>query len=162
MTENYKFNVRQMQAYAAICLWAFCRYYGIRHNSIELLIKHLMSILTTSNLPDWERKGSELAVTGRGDPLPIDVQEAVRQDNIELFNSLVETCVEVGIVDMYGGTTEQPKMFLDRCMTYIQRSGVELPSADYLSKFRRGDDSWGAAIEESELSDIMNAYGVLS
>jgi hypothetical protein len=159
MTYN-NFNIRQMQAYAAICLWSFCNHLGIRHDSINELLTHLMGMLTAHSLPDWEQIGTGIAITGRGDPLPGEVEKAIPVGKLDTFNSLVECCVEVGIVDMYGNTTEQPKEFLEKCMNILNESGAELPSAENLTKYDVGTDSWGEAINHSQYDDILASYGV--
>jgi hypothetical protein len=160
MMTNNNFNIRQMQAYAAICLWLFCNHLGIRHDSIKELLAHLMGILTVQSLPDWEQTGAGLAITGRGDPLPAGVEEAIPAGKLDAFNSLVECCVEVGIVDIYGDVTEQPKEFLEKCTKILKDSGAALPSVENLSKYDVGADTWGEAINQSQYDDILASYGV--
>ena len=155
-----KFNTRQKQVYAAVCLWTFCIQLSIRHDSITELFRHLVNILTASSLPDWEQEGLELDIIGRGDPLPNDVEAVVPQEYLEALNSLVESCVEVGIVDMYGESTEQPGKFLEKCVSALKLAGVKLPNPEILVKYRAGSDPWGEAISESELNETLNAYGV--
>ncbi|WP_152565209.1 hypothetical protein [Methylobacter sp. BBA5.1] len=159
MLDN-KFNIRQMQAYAALCLWQFCACLGIRHSSINELVLHLLKMLSAQNLLDWERRGSTLDITGRGDPLPEYVSEIVPITNLDSFNALVESCVEVGIVDMYGASTDQPSKFLKNCIEILRRANVEPPYPELLSKYGRGSGPWGDAIEENELRDILAAYRV--
>ncbi|RFA24286.1 hypothetical protein CAI21_22285 [Alkalilimnicola ehrlichii] len=154
------FNKRQLQAYAAICLWTFCHHLGIKNDSITKLFEHLMAMLTTNSLPDWERNGAVLDITGRGDPLPVDVEKEIPQEHFEVFNSLLENCVEVGIVDMYGDSTEQPIKFLEKCLNALERSGIEPPGVENLSQYRVGNDPWGEAISEFELDEILKAYGI--
>ncbi len=155
-----KLNTRQKQVYAAVCLWVFCVHFRIRHDSITKLFRHLVNMLTASSLPDWEQEGLELDIIGRGDPLPGDVEAVVPQEHLEAFNSLVECCIEVGIVDMYGESTEQPGSFLEKCVSVLKLNGVKLPNPEILAKYRVGSDVWGDAISESELNEALNAYGV--
>lgn len=155
-----KFNIRQMQAYAALCLWQFCTCLGIRHNSINELVIHLLNMLSAQSLPDWEQRGSSLDITGRGDPLPEYVLEIIPTTSLDNFNELVESCVEVGIVDMYGASTDQPPKFLKNCIEILRRANIEFPSPELLSKYGRGSDPWGDAIDEDELRDILDAYGI--
>jgi len=155
-----KFNTRQKQVYAAICLWVFCVQLKIRHDSITKLFSHLVHMLTTNSLPGWEQDGLELDIIGRGEPLPSDVESVVPQDHLEVFNSLVESCVEVGVIDMYGESTEQPGNFLEKCVNVLKLTGVKLPNPEILTKYRVGSDVWGDAISESELNEALNAYEV--
>ncbi|RFA24293.1 hypothetical protein CAI21_22250 [Alkalilimnicola ehrlichii] len=119
-----------------------------------------MAVLTTNSLPGWERNGAVLDITGRGDPLPVDVEREIPQEYLEVFSLLLESCVEVGIVDMYGDSTEQPRNFLERCLVALERSGIEPPKVDNLSQYRIGNDPWGEAISELELDEIFKAYGI--
>ncbi len=159
MNKN-NFNVRQMQAHAAVCLWAFCSHFTIKHDAITKLFEHLMSMLTTNSLPDWEQIGAGLDITGRGDPLPSDIEKIIPSEHLAAFNSLVECCVEVGIVDMYGASTEQPSNFLSKCIDILDQSGAGSPTANHLNQYRVGSDPWGEAISESDLDNILKAYGV--
>jgi len=161
MTVPYKnFNVRQLQAYASLCLWKFCNHLNVKHNSINELVRHLISILIANNLPEWEQRGVAIAITGRGDPLPQDVEKIIPVESVEIFNSLVESCVEVGIVDMYGASTNKPYEFVGHCVMLLKQSGIDIPSTDILEKYGRGNDVWGAPINDSEFSDILEIYGV--
>lgn len=159
MTYN-NFTIRQMQAYAAICLWSFCNHLGIRHDSVEELLTHLVGMLAAQSLPDWEQVGAGIAITGRGDPLPSEVEKAIPAEKLDIFNSLVECCVEVGIVDMYGDATEQPTEFLKKCINILKDSGVELPPVENLTKYDVGADTWGEAMNQSQYNNILASYGL--
>lgn len=156
-----KFNSRQKQVYAAVCLWVFCVQLRVQHDSITKLFTHLVNMLTAGSLPSWEQEGLELDIIGRGEPLPSDVEAIVPEEYLEAFNSLVESCVEVGIVDMYGESTEQPREFLEKCVSILELFGVNRPNPEILDKYKIGNDSWGEAISESELNEALNAYGVI-
>ncbi|EFP97774.1 hypothetical protein, partial [Vibrio caribbeanicus] len=139
MTNN-NLNIRQMQAYAAICLWSFCNLSGIKHASINQLIEHLLNMLTADSLPDWEQAGTRTDITGRGDSLPSDVENAINHEQLEYFHSLVECCVEIGIVDMYGASTKLPEQFFQNCINTAQQAGVSLPNIDGLRSVSKGSD----------------------
>ncbi|MCP5162862.1 MAG: hypothetical protein H6999_04080 [Hahellaceae bacterium] len=153
-------NVRQMQAYAAICLLVFCDHIRVTNSAITELIKHLFSLSTAKSLPDWEQAGTGIAITGRGDPVPAEVDEAIPENYKNTFNTLVECCVEVGIVDMYGASTEQPRMFLEKCIGIVQSLGLELPPIESLDKLAKGEDAWGEPVTEGELSDLIEGIGL--
>lgn len=159
MTDGQNLNNRQMQAYAAICLLAFCRYAGIRHGSVDQLIGHLFALLTTKSIPDWEQEGTMLAVTGLGDPLPVDVEKDIPQKYLKLFVFLVDHCVEVGVVDIYGVDTDKPRNFLEICINTVQKIGLELPSPEILSRFRKGEGPWGEPVDETELRAFLTEHG---
>ncbi|MDX5405749.1 MAG: hypothetical protein LPK11_01740 [Chromatiaceae bacterium] len=153
-------NVRQMQAYAAICLLIFCNHIRVTNSAITELIKHLLAMSTAKSLPDWEQAGTGIAITGRGDPVPAEVDEAIPENYKDTFNTLVECCVEVGIVDMYGASTEQPKMFLEKCIGVVHNLGLELPPIEVLDNLGKGEDAWGEPVSESELSDLLERIGL--
>lgn len=153
-------NVRQMQAYAAICLLIFCNHIRLTNSAITELIKHLLAMSTAKSLPDWEQAGTGIAITGRGDPVPAEVDEAIPENYKDTFNTLVECCVEVGIVDMYGASTEQPKMFLEKCIGVVHNLGLELPPIEVLDNLGKGEDAWGEPVSESELSDLLERIGL--
>lgn len=153
-------NVRQMQAYAAICLLIFCNHIRVTNSAITELIKHLLAMSTAKSLPDWEQAGTGIAITGRGDPVPAEVDEAIPENYKDTFNTLVECCVEVGIVDMYGASTEQPKMFLEKCIGVVHNLGLELPPTEVLDNLGKGEDAWGEPVSESELSNLLERIGL--
>ena len=157
MKSNY--NIRQMQAYAAACLVVFCNHAGIKHDSVNQLIRHLLAMLTAISLPDWEQEGTKLDLTGRGDPLPTGIEETLKEEHREVFNSLVESCVEVGIVDMYLAGSDQPGYFLDKCVKIIRQFGLELPPVESLKRLRKGEGPWGEAIDEAELKEFLDEIG---
>ncbi len=151
-----KFGIRQMQAYAALCLYQFCCHLDIKHSAIDELVNHLLKILYVENLPDWEQSGAELDITGRGDPLPDDVASILPESHYDDFESLVECAVEVGIADMYGASTEQPKSFLKKCIDILDNAGVGLPTTEFVSKYRANNDPWGGVITHTEFDDFLN------
>ncbi len=155
-----EFNVRQLQVCAALCLWQFCRNIGIKHRSISELILHLVQMSSATNLPAWEQKGATLVITGRGDPIPNDITTILNPSILVDFNSLLEYSVEVGIVDMYGISTNKPINFLEKCIDILRIYGFKHPSFETLRKYKRGIDEWGEAISDTELRDILNTYGV--
>jgi hypothetical protein len=155
-------NLRQMQAFSAICLQEFCIHHRIKHDSIDLLIIHLMNMLTAKNISCWEQQGANLAITGRGDLLPQDVLAVIPDANIEDFNKLVAYCVEVGIVDLYGAFTDQPVIFLEKCIGILRKHKIKVPSIELLTKYSRGTDTLGEVVNEDEFISILEAYSLVT
>lgn len=151
------FNIRQMQAYAAFCLVAFCRHIALRNVFVDELVVHLLSMLKANSLSEWERNGSRIAVNGRGDPIPVDVVTAIPENYRDTFSSLLECCVEVGIVDMYGTITDQPRKFVDKCIEILQGIGIEPPSFQSFSNLQRGSGAWGEPVSETEFFHLVNS-----
>lgn len=156
-----KFNIRQKQAYAAICLWVFCAHLKIHHDSITKLLTHLVNMLTADSLPKWEQEGLDLEIVGRGEPLPSNVKAVVPKEHLEVFSSFIESCIEVGIVDMYGESTELPSQFLEECVNVLKAFEISIPSPEVLARFETGGDSWGETISKSELSETLTAYEIV-
>ena len=154
------FNIRQLQVYAGLCLWQFCTHFQIRHFLIDELIIHLMKMITATDLTRWEQSGTSLGITGRGDLLPKDVSLLFTPDNLKRFNALIENCVEVGIIDLYGASTNQPLNFLRQSMKILSNSNVPLPPPDLLVKYKKGVNSWGEPISDLDLKEILDAYDV--
>ena len=154
--ENY--NLRQMQAYSALCLWKFCFSMQINNENLNKLIMHLLTILTTNNLLEWERLGGELSVTGRGDPLPQELVKNIH-DNIKVdLMKLIDSCVEVGIVDMFGEESEQPLFFLNECKKILDKYALESPPLSILNTYKVGKSRWGEPITDAELKQIINKF----
>ncbi|WP_208456085.1 hypothetical protein [Burkholderia ubonensis] len=117
-----------MQRYASSCLRRYCEVKGLSHPAVDALLAHLDSIATSRDLAEWERKGALLDLNGRGDPIPADITFALSEEERSAFAELVESVVEVGIVDLYGAKTDLPLRFLDKAMRILERNGIPLPA----------------------------------
>ncbi|WP_198294261.1 hypothetical protein [Burkholderia ubonensis] len=117
-----------MQRYASSCLRRYCEVKGLSHPAVDALLAHLDSIATSRDLAEWERKGAWLDLNGRGDPIPADITFALSAEERSAFAELVESVVEVGIVDLYGAKTDLPLRLLDKAMRILERNGIPLPA----------------------------------
>ncbi|MGC5702493.1 hypothetical protein J4P02_20030 [Pseudomonas sp. NFXW11] len=120
-------STRDLQLYAAACLEAYCAGKGIRHPAVADLIRHLKDYPQQGGLPAWDRAGALLALNGRGDDWPQDLVALISPDDIEAFSTLVESAVEVGIVDLYGGSTDGPLIFVRKITGMLRGNLIELP-----------------------------------
>lgn len=155
-----KLNNRQLQAFAAVCLWTFCEKLHIKHEAIDKLIIYLLNIFVEKSLHEWERKGVDLEVSGRGNPLPAEISNLISVDLIDDFMTLVECVVQVGLTDMYAADTDDPKKFLEKSLEILQKNLVSIPSIDKLNQFGASSDSWGVAISQDEFGKFLNSYGM--
>lgn len=121
-------SVRDLQLYAAACLEAYCLSKGIAHPAVDDLVKHLEGYPEKDHLLAWERAGAQLALNGRGDDLPQSLVALLAPEDCEGFSSLVDSAVEVGMVDLYGGATDLPVMFLHKITALLRRNLIELPA----------------------------------
>lgn len=116
-----------LQVKGAHCLEAFCRHYGIRHEAVEQLIAHLLSIARTDSLPAWELAGQLLPLNGRGDPRPDDLDEAVPNVVREDFYRLLEATIEIGLVDANEVSIYPPQECYETCKRLLRKHGVPTP-----------------------------------
>lgn len=129
-----KLSNRELQACGALCLHRFCSAKHISHPNIDELVEHLLTMLVSTDLVGWERKGAGLELSGRGDPVPAELETLVPDDIFGDFHRLVEFVVEVGIVDMYAKSTEKPLNHLLRCLEILDANGIERPDVPEILK----------------------------
>jgi hypothetical protein len=151
-------TVRQLQLYAAVCL---CRYSDSRDldaKPLDDLVSHLASMTTVADISAWELRGTSLEMTGRGDELPDEITRQVPAPERKLFFGLVEYCVEVGITDMYGAQTDDPKKCLMKCFSFLRSAG--LGAADIEARLARSPAvlPWGEPISHQELRRELDRY----
>lgn len=118
---------RALQIYASKCLQFYCKAKLIRHRSIDELIAHLNNYPESDGLVDWERKGALLSLNGRGDDIPQDLALSIPPHDAEEFSYVVDSAVEVGIVDMHGTRTELPVKFIEKIALILTRNNIALP-----------------------------------
>ena len=153
-------STRQLQAYAALCLKNYCESLNISHLEIDKLVAHLFGILVSDDLPAWEHVGACLVIAGRGDPVPEEVERIVPMQNLEDFRKLVEYCIEVGIVDMYGASTALPLEFLEKCLAILDKSETKLPSINELTQLGKTGDVWAEPLNTSEYQHLAEHYQI--
>ena len=143
-------SIRTMQARGALCLTVYCHSQGIRHPDIIELLDHLLDLLTATDLPTWEATGTQLALCGRGDPLPEEVEASVPPGLRHEFFVLVGHVVEIGLTDMYGAPSHDPKRFLLKAIETLNRHRLQVPDIDDLLPAgcldNATEDAWGEPI----------------
>ncbi|NBF02334.1 hypothetical protein GV819_08510 [Pseudomonas sp. Fl5BN2] len=120
-------SLRQLQLYAAACLAAYCERKGIGHPSVDDLLKHLEGYPEKGSLLAWERAGALLALNGRGDDWPQELAALIAPEEVEAFACIVDSAVEVGIVELYGDSTDLPLTFVRKITSLLRRNAIELP-----------------------------------
>lgn len=120
-------SVPEIQLYGSSCIREFCAKKEISHPAIFELLDHLESMRSSQNLPEWDNKGALLKLNGRGDDIPVDLEEILIQKKATDLTALVDSVVEIGIVDLYGGRTNLPIEFLERAMTILEQNKIQLP-----------------------------------
>lgn len=155
-----KLSIRQLQLYAAVCLRIYCNSRGISHAAIDELISHLFDLSIAKSLPDWEQRGLKLEIIGRGEPIPESVMAIVPDSDRRSFSELVEYSVEVGIVDIYGATTELPYKFACECLSILEGTGISKPSLEPVCRLGVEEDEWGDAYRSDEIDQVLQEYGI--
>lgn len=126
--ELEKLRGRDLQLYAAACLRDYCEIKAIHHIAIDELLEHLMAYPTASPISNWQQQGALLALNGRGDELPQSLAAQVKANDLQEFSTLVDSAVEVGIVDLYGAHTESPLQFLLKMLRIFEKNRFNLPA----------------------------------
>lgn len=154
------FNLRQLQAYAGVCLQLFCNYYNLDDVRLKKLAYQLVSVLKAKNLVQWESDCSQLEIPGRGEPLPQDLQNFLIEKDIKDLYSLIDACVEVGLVNMYGKQDDKPLFFMKKCTQILTNHNIELPPLTLLESFKRGDN-WGEEVNGAEFKKFLEKINCL-
>lgn len=122
---------KQKQIYGALCLQNFCNHYNIEYGGIDKLLIHLLSINKRDDLIQWDTEGKQLEITGRGDKLPTALIKKIGSETlIQDLSELIDSVVEIGIVDMYGADSIHPSNFIRKCIKILENHDVPLPSIE--------------------------------
>ncbi|WP_223547254.1 hypothetical protein [Pseudomonas sp. A-B-19] len=119
--------IQDIQLYGSLCLKAYCEQKELSHPAIFELLNHLEMMHSSKNLPEWDSKGALLALNGRGDDIPTDLEDMLIQKKATDFTSIIDNVVEIGIVDLYGGKTNLPIQFLERALEILEKNNTPLP-----------------------------------
>ncbi|MEM7351022.1 MAG: hypothetical protein AAF657_09470 [Acidobacteriota bacterium] len=149
-----------MQACGAACLAKFCSEKGIGSTNVDGLIEHLLLLLACTDLPAWESSGAGLELSGRGDPLPDSLVNSLTPDLARDFQRLIESVVEIGLVDMYGAVTDLPAKFLAESQRLLESNGVQPPKPEELFPEGGKEDlcGWGEPMIESEYRVVRERF----
>ncbi|WP_460371138.1 hypothetical protein ACOYXF_05610 [Pseudomonas sp. Tul1A2] len=117
---------RGLQIYASKFLQAYCNAKSFQHLAINDLIAHLNNYPENDNLDEWERRGV-LPLNGRGDCIPPDLNQSIPPHDIVDFCQVVDSAVEIGIVNLYGAPTNLPEKFIEKMSLILRRNNIDLP-----------------------------------
>lgn len=150
-------STRELQAYGAACLAKYCAAKGVQSPPVEELIEHLLLLMTSSSLPAWEAAGCALEMTGRGDPLPASLEQLLPSGNLEELDDLVESVVEIGLVDMYGPETDKPLKYALRAQGILESAGVQPPRFEELLPPAEGRGrGWGKPLSDEQYQHVRD------
>lgn len=151
-------TIRQLQLYAAICLCKYCSSRNIKNELIDELIHHLIEMPAIKDVTEWDKHGSNLKLSGRGDALPDEVVGSIPKDELPAFKRLVESAVEVGIVDLYGPPTNQPMIFFEECIHILLSLKISPPRIEPITRYGTSPDAWGPPLGSEQISALLAEY----
>lgn len=157
-TRTPRLSIRENQFLGAVCVNRFCEEFTIQE--VIDYVNHLASILTSKDLLEWERKGGYLVVTGRGEPIPENIMNAIPEEKRNDFLNIIEFSSEIGIVDLYGGYSKYPSIFLDKCFVILKKFDIEVPDKTILDGLERGQDNFGRVYTKEEKFEICKKLNV--
>jgi hypothetical protein len=149
-------STRELQACGAACLAKYFAAKGISSHHVDRLVAHLISLLTCTDLPAWESSGARLEFAGRGDPSPPELLAGMLPATREILERLTESVVEIGLVDMYGAETDEPRRFLARAIHLLESEGVRPPSLGELFPSRGSEEvrGWGPPVPVDQYEEV--------
>lgn len=152
-------SVREKQFLGGLCVAIYCKHLLIRSKPIQEYVNHLLSILVCKDILEWERKGASLELMGRGEPIPPEVKSLFRQSDVPDFVLLIEYSSEIGIVDLFGASTEYPDVFLQKCIEIIGKHALELPGIHFKGLAIGADDVYGCEYSQEDFDNLLDELG---
>ncbi|VVN43085.1 hypothetical protein PS684_05678 [Pseudomonas fluorescens] len=125
-SELSMFSPRDLQLYASKLLQTYCTAKSFQHCAINNLIAHLNNYPETHNQNEWEKIGALLPLNGRGDDMPSDLTQSIPPQDIDDFCQIVDSAVEVGIVDLYGAPTDLPAKFIEKMSLIFSKNKIDI------------------------------------
>lgn len=153
-------SVRQKQAYAGLCLLAFCRHFNVQQPALFALAKHLFSMLSAVDLPAWEERGTKLELSGFGDPLPEELKQKFPKIIQASAEEIVNCASTIGVVDMYGALTDRPDEYLRVVVRLVTEAGVSVPDTTPLTSLPM-ESGWGEAVDADKYFELTRSYSDL-
>jgi hypothetical protein len=148
-------STRAKQAYGAACMVKFCAARGIVSPHVDELVARLLSVLCSTDLPEWGTNLYGLAIAGQHDgALPKDFVAAVDASDLEAFRSLADSVVEIGGSDMYGADTAFPFNYMMEAKSILLALDITPPSIDELCRIAPDPHGWGKPLSREQAAAI--------
>ncbi|PHS20557.1 MAG: hypothetical protein COA86_01005 [Kangiella sp.] len=139
-------NIREMQVIGAIYFKKYCYLKKISHPSVDEFFWYLLSLASAEDLPEWESRGCQLSLSGRGDELPADLEASLSEDDSSELSLMSELVCEIGLSQMYGATKlEEVRSFYSNAENLALKCGVAKIN---LSEYSIPGTGWGQPVSE--------------
>jgi len=152
------FTIRDKQVAGAIALLLFCERFSVYHKDLAELINHLFGIARANDLGKWEQEGLIIEIIGRGESVADTVLYGLDKFVKDDLSIIIEFVIEIGIADMYGATTNQPSLFLEKALQVLKKNNIEfiLPQRVFMST--KNDTAWGQLWDEERYKLLIMIY----
>ncbi|MCA8915985.1 MAG: hypothetical protein KDB90_11280 [Planctomycetes bacterium] len=155
-----KMTVRQMQIYAALCVWAYCEAKVYEEPGLRAYVDHLLSVALMEDVVLWDESRTSYP-DEQGDPTHDTLAKRLQADEFAEFKDLVTHATEVGKTDMFTVDSDKPAQELEHCIKILTRCSVPLPNIKPLVGYCKPGKfhaHWGDTIFASDLEDLLAAY----
>ena len=157
-----KVATEELQAYGALCLHRFCKAKNIDHPSIDELLDHLLKMLVSPTLDEWERTLAGLDLSGGGDPIPAELEARIPAGILDDFCRLVAFVVAIGTDDLYAQPSDEPLNDLYRCLEILDANQVDRPEFPAIIRDRpRTEEGNRVAVRlysQEELEQVKSCF----
>ena len=148
-----------MQFYAAICVHRFCRHYEVNDAELNRYIHHLASIMTMKDVVGWADSFDSSDIDKLAVCLPERFSAMMPTATLKDLEALIGYSAEVGLVDMYGAPTNDPQLFLRKCLAILDKHQIAVPDLQNLNPNREHEE-WGGIISKTELAVHLAKHDV--
>jgi hypothetical protein len=143
-------TIRAAQVIAAIYFRNYCHINNISDPSVDEFVNHMFSVATAKSLPDWEQIGTNLELTGRGDPLPQNLKNNLNEQGAKMLDKLSQDVRDIGLSQMYAATNmKMVYKYLKNVEKIARKSGIK--KIEY-KLFETGQEGWGEPVSQETLN----------
>jgi len=154
---------RNLQAIGAVTLELYCKQKNVECSILSDLIRHLKNVLVQRSLSTWEQECIKLEGCCRGDFLPKQVSMLIDNPVTRMqLERLINCVVEIGMVDMYGASTDEPRKAVEFAITIARQNGLALNSLQRVLLNCHGDahplQDWGETVTSEDAEKLVVCY----
>jgi len=147
-----QFSIRAMQVLGAIAVQRYCSRHRISDRALDFFVEHLWRLASASSLPEWEKDGATLEITGLGDPLPKRIRDRISVQQAGELQQVCEAALEIGMSQLYSDPDpDGAERFLQSA---ARLAGFDLDAASIPPLFLEhapGKSGWGTPVSKELL-----------